>query len=219
MTNQILPLLLDKVFSWPVAIFVIVSIFRKPLIGLFNRGFSLRVGKDLFSIAAPFPALQSEKPGETGLENRTSPVEKAKYGELPLVRRREDLIRQDLQKLQPDAQPQEVVNVLVRHLAVAQLSLYAEQIYRTIFGSQIALLKQLNIAGSLTRDQLESFYETAKAQFPLLYATYSFEQYLHYLQVWNLISTQDNKHYVITDEGKAFLQWIVIVGASEIKPF
>ena len=45
----------------------------------------------------------------------------------------------------------------------------------------------------------------------------SVEQYLHYLQSWNLVSTQDNKQYVITDEGKAFLQWIVLVGAIENK--
>jgi len=219
MTNQILSLLLDKVLSWPVVTFITVLLFKKPLIALLNRLIRLKVGKDLFSIDAPLPALQSEKPIDTGLENRTSPIEQAKYGESPLVRRREDLIRQDMKKFQLDAQPQEAIDVLVRHLAVTQLFLYAEQVYRIIFGSQIALLKQLNIALSLTRDQLESFYGTAKAQFPLLYDTYSFEQYLHYLQAFNLISTQDNKQYFITDEGKAFLQWIVSVGAPESKPF
>jgi hypothetical protein len=217
MIVQNLLLLLEKVLSWPVATFVTVLLFRKPLLGLLNRLITLRVGKDLFSIYAPLPVLQSEKPVDTGLENRTSPVEQAKYGESPLVRRREELIWQDLQKLQLDAQPQEAVKILVRHLALAQLLLNAELIYRTIFGSQIGLLKQLNIAGSLSREQLEIFYETAKAQFPLVYATYSFEQYLHYLQSWNLVSTQDNKQYVITDEGKAFLQWIVLVGAIENK--
>jgi len=219
MTVPNLLLLLEKVLSWPVVTLITVLLFRKPLLGLLNRLSTLKVGKDLFSLDATLPALQSEKSVDTGLNNKTSLVEHAKYGESPLVRRREELIRQDLQKFQLDANPQEAVNVLVSHLAVAQLSLYAEHIYRTIFGSQIALLKQLNVVGSLTRDQIEIFYETAKAQFPLLYNTYPFEQYLHYLQVFNLIYAQDNKQYVITDEGKAFLQWIVSVGASEIKPF
>lgn len=92
---------------------------------------------------------------DTGLENKTSLVEQAKYGEEPLVRRREDLIRQDLKKFKLENTPEEAVNVLVRHLALTQLLLHAEQIYRTIFGSQIALLKQLNIGGAITREQLE----------------------------------------------------------------
>ena len=219
MTVQNLLLLLEKVLSWPVTAFVTVLLFRKPLISLINRLSTLNIGKDLFSIAAPLPALQSEKPVDMGLEKRIIPVDQSKYGESPLVSRREGLIRQDLKKLQLDAPSPEAIDVLVRHLALTQLFLNAEQIYRTIFGSQIALLKQLNIAGSMTRDKLQSFYDTAKAQFPLLYDTYSFEQYLHYLQAFNLIYTQDSKQYVITDEGKAFLQWIVTVGAIEIKPF
>ena len=215
MIVQNILLLLEKVLSWPVVTFVTVLLFRKPLLGLLNRLISLKVGKDLLSIDAPLPTLQFEKPIDMGLENRTSLIEQAKYGESPLVQRREELIRQDLEKLPLNNNPQEAINILVRHLAIAQLFLYAEQVYRTIFGSQIALLKQLNIALSLTRDKLESFYETAKDQFPVVYATYSFDQYLHYLQSWNLISTDDNKHYVITDEGKAFLQWIVLVGAID----
>jgi predicted transcriptional regulator len=217
MTVQNLLFLLEKVLSWPVATFVTVLIFRRPLLGLLNRLIALRIGKYLFFLDAPLSVIQSEKPIHKGLETRTSLVEQFKYDESPIVCRREELIRQDLQKLQLDTNQQEAITILVRHLAITQLYLYAEQVYRTIFGSQIALLKQLNIALSITRDQIESFYEMAKAQFPVVYATYSFEQYIHYLQSWNLVSTQDNKQYAITDEGKAFLQWIVLVGAVENK--
>jgi len=219
MTIQNLLLFLEKVLSWPVAIVVLVLLFRKPLLGLLNRLSTLKVGKELFSIDAP-PIIQSDKPIETSLENKASLIEKAKYGEYPIVQRREELIRQDLQKLQLDSQPQEAVNVLVRHLALSQLLLFAEQIYRNIFGSQIALLKHLNVVGTLRKDQIENlFYNVAKLNFPSLYDTYSFEQYLHYLKAFNLISTTDNQTFVITDEGKLFLEWMVHVGAIEIKPF
>jgi predicted transcriptional regulator len=211
--------LLEKVLSWPVMTLVTILLFRKPLLDLLNRLSTLKVGKDLFCIDAPLPTIQSEKSADTGLESKTSLIEQAKYGESPIVHRYEELIQQDLKKLQLDVNPQEAVNILVRHLALAQLLNRAEVIYRTIFGSQIALLKQLNIIGSMAREQVESFYNIAKAQFSLLYDTYSFDEYLHFLEAFNLIQTNDNKKYIITDEGKAFLQWMIGVGANEIKPF
>lgn len=218
MSVQNILLLMEKVLSWPVVTFVTIVLFKKPLLGLLNRLSTIKVGKDLFSIDAPLPPIQAEKPLDIGLENGKNLVELAKYGESPLVRRREELIRQDLKKLQIDGDPKEAIDILVKHLAMAQLLHNAELIYRTIFGSQIILLKQLNV-GSLSIEQIESFYNTAKAQYPLLYNTYSLEEYLHYLKAFNLMQMDDNKRFVITDEGKAFLQWMIGVGASEIKPF
>jgi hypothetical protein len=123
----------------------------------------------------------------------------------------------DLKKL--NINQEEQVNILVRHLAVTQLCHRAEFIYRTIFGSQIILLKFLNTSGVGTKAHLSQIYEIAKSQSPEVYANYSFEQYLHYLLTWILITTPDNEQYFITIAGQEFLKWMTAARVSENKPF
>jgi hypothetical protein len=106
----------------------------------------------------------------------------------------------------------------VNHLAVTQLQLRAETTYRTIFGTQIALLKFLNMRGGGTSTRLSQFYEDAKKAFPELYANYSFEQYLEFLSARGLI-IQTPERCVITVAGKEFLKWMADAGVSENKPF
>ena len=103
--------------------------------------------------------------------------------------------------------------------ATTQLLLRAEMTYRTIFGSQIALLKFLNTTGGHTRADLLRYYEVIKAQFPELYGTYSFEQYLHYLVSQGLIIAQGPDEYNITIAGQEFLKWMTSASVTENKPY
>jgi len=141
------------------------------------------------------------------------------YGVPIIVQEQEKIIQESLKKLNLNGNQNETVNILVRHLAVAQLCLRAESIYRTIFGSQIILLKFLNTVGSGTKAELLQFYENAKNHFPALYETYPFEQYLQYMLLRVLITTEDHEHYFITFAGKEFLKWITEMSLSEDKPF
>jgi len=109
-------------------------------------------------------------------------------------------------------------NLLIKHLAVTQLLLQAEVTYRTIFGSQIALLKFLNTSGGGTKEQLLLFYETARVRFPQLYETYSFEQYLQYLLTYGLVLVRDGRYFT-TVAGQEFLKWLSGASVSEYKPF
>jgi len=102
---------------------------------------------------------------------------------------------------------------------VTQLYYRAEFVYRTIFGSQIGLLKFLNIVGVATKAQLLTIYENAKEQYPEPYANYSFEQYLQYMLTQVLITTQDNEHYFITVAGKEFLKWMADMSLPDQKAF
>ena len=139
------------------------------------------------------------------------------FGVPPIVQEQENLIHNDLKKL--NISREEIVKLLVRHLAVTQLYNRAEFIYRTIFGSQIGLRKFLNIAGVATKAQLSAIYENTKFQFPDLYVNYSFVQYLQYRLTQILITTQDNEHYFITVAGKEFLKWMTDMSLPENKPF
>jgi hypothetical protein len=132
------------------------------------------------------------------------------FGLSPLITQAEAAIHSDLQMV-PEG---ERVDLLVRHLAVIQLHVRAERIYRTIYGSQIHLLQHLNNFGPKPIAQLENdFYKAAVARFPDYYAQYSKDAatYFAYLENVQVIAKTgpDGANYEITLTGKAFLQWLI----------
>jgi hypothetical protein len=244
---DIVQLVIEKLLSWPgvliPAILACGLMFRKPLSPLLARTINLKVGKEGLTIDAPVAAsrqLESKSP-EAGLVSESKHVETdsdlanlpaVTNGETdsalqqiksfdvpPIVQHQEGLIRASLKKFNLDVNAQETVDLLVKHLAVTQLWLNAERIYRMIFGSQIFLLKSLNTSGGLSRVQLSQYYEAVKTQFPEVYNNYPFEPYLQFLLEQGLIATEDSEHYAITMGGKEFLKWIMDVGVPENKAF
>lgn len=135
----------------------------------------------------------------------------------PIALEQAELIRKDLNNFKLDQSDQ--VGILVNQLALTQLRVRAEYTYRTIFGSQIALLKFLNTSGGGTRARLLEFYETAKTQFPNLYETYSFEEYLNYLMSQGLVVAHPPDRYIITVAGREFLKWMTEASVLENKAF
>jgi hypothetical protein len=136
----------------------------------------------------------------------------------PIALEQANIIRAELDKL-GIIDTQERADLLVKHLAVTQLWLRAEIIYRTIFGSQIQLLKSLNTRPGSTTIELLEFYEQAKTNFPKLYETYSFGQYLQYVRNQGLISEDAPEHYIITVAGREFLKWMTDRGLADTKAF
>jgi hypothetical protein len=134
------------------------------------------------------------------------------------VRAQEDRILADIDKFKL-SNTTETINLLVRHLTVYQLYHAAEQLYRTIFGSQIAVLKRMNFEGPMNRDAMRKFYDEAAEKFPMLYNKYPFESYVNFLKNHRVVTTNDDINYAITALGKEFLQWMVMEGATDIKPF
>lgn len=220
---QLAQLVLDKLISWPVVVFIGILVFRKPLAALLGRE-SVQVGLSKEGLTLAASAAVKIQAGSEPVAKGLSDPETEKRLEavrninvVPIALEQAGLIRTDLEKL--GVNQEEQVEILVKHLAVTQLWLRAEITYRIIFGSQIALLKALNTLNSGTRAQLSQFYENAKAQFPQLYANYSFEQYLHYLLSQSLITAQDPDRFAITVAGKEFLKWMTEMGLAENKPF
>ena len=52
-----------------------------------------------------------------------------------------------------------------------------------------------------------------------MYDPYPSESYLNFVKGENLVSTPDDINYSITQFGKEFLQWMVVEGRPEEKPF
>jgi hypothetical protein len=137
---------------------------------------------------------------------------------IPIVREQEQAVWRDLKQLGFDGKPQEALEVLVKQLSVIKLSLAAETTYRVIFGSQIRLLRFLNLYGPQLSGRVHQFYESAREKFPLLYESYSFEKYVEYLVTNLLISKgQDGNIYSITAAGREFLKWMTDMSVTEEK--
>jgi hypothetical protein len=82
------------------------------------------------------------------------------------VQIRDEMIRAQLAQLHFDLNTTETTDILIRHLAYAQAVYTAERVYRLIFGSQLSLLRALNIEVSRTDLQIRPFYEKARKNNP-----------------------------------------------------
>lgn len=112
----------------------------------------------------------------------------------------------------------------VRTSAEALIDRENEVTYRLIFGSQIAVLKEMNIrAGTLTIDQARNCYEFYKARYPDFYADLPFEQWTRFLIGRRLVAQPEDAHLPtsllrLTDEGRQFLMFLTAKGVWENKP-
>ena len=113
----------------------------------------------------------------------------------------------------------DVVNVLIKHLAVTQLLLVFERIHSLIFGSQIFLLKKLNeVTGQgRTLDYVNDHVVHVQELYPEQLKDWSAEQYLEFLYSQLLIVSEDTQIH-ITNIGVEYLTWIVRIGRSDNNP-
>ena len=116
--------------------------------------------------------------------------------------------------------PEKQIDVLVRHLAIARLSRNFEQIYRIIFGSQIAGLTALAAApnGEAPASEASAYFDTIKAKFPEFYEKSNFEQWIQYPINADLIERLSDR-LKITDMGREFLTYLTAVKLPIEKPF
>lgn len=80
-------------------------------------------------------------------------------------------------------------NVAIDYFA----ALHLERSSRFLFGSQIDALNFLVTNNSrATRDEIRKLYDAAAAAFPAIYASYSFDSWLGFMQNWGLINAQES---------------------------
>ena len=226
-----------------MALVILGLVFKKPLFEILNRlrvksgetvleipsqveqqtnASRVQVSGDALLSNVPTPSTSTAvtvtpiSPGAIPDPARTAVLRNV--GVSPLVLQREEVIRRDLINI-PVGEQREL---LVRNLAILQLHLTAEEVYRIIFGSQLALLEHLNLYGPTPKEKLgDLFYKTAVAQYPAQYASHiSEDKWYEYLVSNELITlATDGSSYEITIKGKAFLQWLVDKGILARKMF
>lgn len=103
-------------------------------------------------------------------------------------------------------------------------ALIYEQAYRVIFGTQLDLLRFLNLnQAGLSADELDYFYQmhltTVRSASPSR-GSYHIprEQFLSFLTSWGLVQVTDNR-YAITDFGQGFLEYLTRARIPPVKPY
>jgi hypothetical protein len=118
------------------------------------------------------------------------------------------------------SKPEEREKVLLRLFAGLLMTHDFEQIYKTIFGSQLSLLELLNSnSNGLISDVAKSIYNFSKEANPVVYNEYAFGNWLNYLVSQGLILIDAEGKIILTVKGKAFLLFLVKSGYTKIKPY
>jgi hypothetical protein len=204
-----------KVLKWPLVTLIIAFIvlwrFQKQFVAFFSRLRS--IGTD---------GLRTDSSGEqilgqqTGVRTQDEVQQLMQSFDSPALLDEENTLRAELSRR--SLQAEAAIQVLVRHYAQARLYLAHEVAYRSIFGSQIRFLRELNSSpNGMTLDQAEEFYKNVAETFPTILRDRSSADYFGYLSSHNLISVQNNHSY-ITDRGRDFLTWMVRIGISDSRP-
>ena len=177
------------------------------------------LSRSMMPVAAPATATA------IAVVDATAPVDEAArqamidFGKgIEVVQVREADIRTHLARMHFDFDATETTDILIRNLAFAQAFAAAERTYRLIFGSQLSLLRALNVGGPKTDSEMQPFYERAKKKNPKFYGSYPYEDWRNFLRGQSLIAHDENLDvYGISRLGRSFLEWITSQGLSEEK--
>lgn len=198
--------------GWPFTVIILgitfLLLFRPQVGNLISRIRS--VTKEGIK-AEPPPEAQNEEKRKLAVEQLMN------LGHSVTRDDQEKIIIADLEKQSLDTSG-DTVRVLVRHLAAMQIAVDFLQIYSSIFGGQISILKQLNqVAGAgLSEEDVSALYIVFKTLAKGILDDWDLQRYLTYLHNNRLI-TESNSKLHITHKGQDFLLWITKSGLPENK--
>ncbi len=207
---------LRVIISWPLLAFIFIVLFRSQIATLILG--IRKFGREGVEVAPP-----SDRSMVTGATSVTiSPItpeeESMQVVDPPVLRDYDERIRADIRAKGLEGSPN-LVKILVRQLAVTQLSLYSEVIYSQIWGSQIATLSYLNPrAEGVQVSDVRRIYDTAARNSPQAFAAYPFDNFLKFLESWSLVKREGDR-ITITSAGREFLAYIPRTGKSMDKPY
>lgn len=198
--------------AWPGVVLIVIIIF----LFLFRRDISALLGR-IQKISRNGIQVSSSQI-QKATDQKSSAEELMRAFDSITLREQEKSIKKDLENKGLSSQ-QETIDILVRHLAATQMALRFEFINKIIWGSQVAILVNLNSKPlGETFEMLRPFYQEASKIYPEAFTNYTFDQYLNYLVSANLVILKDGK-YFITTLGRDFLGYLVATGQTGIRPF
>ena len=106
-------------------------------------------------------------------------------------------------------------------LAAALAREWLEQINFLIFGSQLVFLRTLNERPPMSPEEIRTIYQEAadNESYSEVYPSFTFEQWLGFLEGIGFIEIVDEGRYRITTAGRAFLKFLVARGYPSSRAF
>lgn len=223
----------SEIITWEIVLLIVVWVFYRPLTNLINR--ITKIGKGDGFVETPLPSVQTTKEATQDInelgkipekhlreENELVKVSAPGNGadeymqsfDNPLLKEVEERIAVDLESRNISNQSDKE-RVLTRALASTQLVLLFERIYAGIWASQLYVLRYLNgaVAG-VNISFIRHYYDEASRKYPEWYKEQTFEKWLNYLTVFNLIKLDDSQA-TITPTGRQFLRYMADAGKPE----
>ena len=192
---------------WAIFALIVIVMFKKPLYELLSN-FSQK-GK------VQYKGLNIDLGSGTNVSANQQILADAKYLELQkayqsrIITNEEEVIKNTL--IEKNLTPVEAVNVLIYHLAHANLEIKLLNIDKSIYEEQKKLLLYLNAQLVCSECDLLPFYEAWRQK--SLNKDYLFKSFLNYLSQNQLVS-QGINGYIIAPLGIEYLQFLVRIGNS-----
>jgi hypothetical protein len=197
--------------NWPTATIIITVflswVFYEPLVRLIDRIIKI------YGVESP---IQQSAKAETPADNYQYPHQSILNSALNLqdenvaiVKEWKDQIKQLTDTHYPNSTPEEKFEITVHHFVISLLNNSFNEIHRTIFFSQITLLKELKKVNSLPHSKVEKYFLNLQSQFPEEFGSLTKEDYLRYLLNSNLIKYDPFEgELILTSTGDYFLVWL-----------
>jgi len=203
-----------SVLVWPIVVVIIFFVLREPLSGIITRANEFGFGKFVAKMG-PISKQGIESKDMTLEQLQNDKFSKTATDLLKIysdstIKYFENYIKQatNYDKLDT-AEKRE--KELFSYSKIALLVIIFGNIYNTIYGSQIRILQKLNSSNVENKDTIREYYDSAKKMFANVYSNYSYENYLSYLTISNLIVIEQDGKIIISDFGRDFLKYIVEV--------
>lgn len=197
--------------SWPFAILIVIFWLKDSLNSLISRVNEVHVAdkKIVLQPTSNSNGLLGQHPS-TVEATETTKRRKIQLPKLPdnfifktVIEKQEKFISNTIKNI-----PFKKEDVLIRELASYQLAVDFERIYQFIFKSQIdAMEGMMNSSEGKSKQDIITYYESAKQQNAIAYEKFSFDTWLYYLTSQELVEEKSNQYYT-TEKGKAFMYYI-----------
>jgi len=192
--------------AWPILTLIFLIVFRKQIAAAITRIRSIgREGAqfDAQRGAPPRDPLSSTEISSKAGLSTTRPA--IKWFD-PLRRQADEAVRRDSAFILAlgDSSP---ITTLQELAGFYLVRLTLERLHRSIFESQIELIETLQIRKVISISVAEAIWSKAKAAFPDLHKTRTFEQWLGYLQSFEAVAI-DESSVRLLPAGEALLPYM-----------
>ena len=208
--------------SWPFIVLLIFVSLKRHIVGMLKKiRDDLRVKDNKFSLGdSNQPDIQNSTqdklfdiPASTSDKKLKKRRVEYDLPELPDTGLKaytleiENKLKKDLAE-----SPYKKIDIMVRDSTNYRIATEFERIYRIIFGSQMRLLRHLNMRKSMTKSEVAKFFKQEKKKMPD--SDIELEHWVRFLVSQGLMEYK-SEGYLITNKGTAFLAYVALLNYED----